>query len=229
MKVLSIEGRAGFLKETEAELTSSSASFAGGFALIKQKGAASYFDGLKDSTITGGLDLPVGAPVWLDKFSNADDNPLEEGDIVQPWTQDVACWITDTPDALSEGEVDLTSQCDQINGEKDIRGDQQITETGTINGFYESTSDMQKDIRGLFTDQIIHSGTNITFKPRQKDQNFWYWLTYRKMTEVGEVELTVIRKLRISGYSAGKQSSGGVPFNFNYTTLKSWDYQKVIA
>ena len=79
MKVSSKEGRSGFLKDTGEELTSTTATFKGGWGIITAKGATSYFDGAVDSSIEGGKALDVGCPVYIKAFSQADDNPLEKG------------------------------------------------------------------------------------------------------------------------------------------------------
>lgn len=229
MKINSIEGRSGFLVEREAELTNTTSSFGGGFALITQKGAVSYFDTLKDDSVEGGEALPVGCPVWLDAWATQEKCPLKEGDACMPWDMRISCWTTDCPDSAQEGEVDLTSQCNRIAGEKEIVGDGNVTETGTINGFYDSRNEMQAAITGLFHDRVIHDGSKVTYVPRQKDQVFWHFFKYREMREVGEIERTIIRRMRISQFTAGQGASGGVPFNFNYTALKTWRYEKVVS
>ena len=44
MKVSSKEGRSGFFKSTGEELTSTTATFKGGWCIITGKGASSFFD-----------------------------------------------------------------------------------------------------------------------------------------------------------------------------------------
>lgn len=229
MKVNSTDGRSGFLIDQEAELTSATVAFSGGFAMITAKGAASHFDTLKDETIEGGEALPVGCPVWLEAWDSQANNPLKEGDSCTPWDMRISCWTTDCPESAQEGEVDLTSQCNLIAGEKEIIGDGNITETGTINGFYDSKNQMQAALAGLFHDRVVHDGDKVTYVPRQKDQVFWHFLKYREMKEIGEIERTVIRKMRITQFTAGQGTSGGVPFNFNYSTLKTFRYERKVS
>lgn len=110
-KITIRDGRSGFLSEG-TELTSTSETFDGGFCLIKAKGATSYFDTIVDNAIEGGRALDVDEPVYIEAFSTSEDNPLEEGDIVIPFDMRVSCWTTDCPNNASEGQLDLTSQCD---------------------------------------------------------------------------------------------------------------------
>lgn len=232
MKVNNVEGRSGFLVPG-TELTSTSESFAGGFCLIKAKGATSYFDTVVDDSIEGGRALEVDMPVWIDAFSDAESNPLEEGDIVIPFDMRVSCWTTDCPNSVSEGTVDVTSQCDWLDGKKDIRRDNNPTESGTISGYYETDSEMQRAIEQLFRPSITHEGkgesAKITFVPRSKENQFWHFLVTRSTETVGEVERTIIRKMAITGFTADVPNSGYVPFNFNYTTCASYGYDREIS
>jgi len=227
MKVQATDGRSSFLEEA-TELTPSTTAFAGGWGMITALGASSYFDTLKDSDITGGVALKVGCPVLLPAWTNG-NCPLLEGDKVLSFEQKVTCWTTDCPQGMSEGEVDQTTQCDIIEGRKDIVGDGNITETGTINGLFNSLSEQQRELEGLFADRIIEKGGKITLIPRQKNKVFWHLFCYREMKDSGEVEVYRIRKMRISGVTEGQAQSGNTPFNFNYTTLARWNYEKTVA
>lgn len=232
MKVNYVEGKSGFLVPG-TELTSVSESFAGGFCIIKAKGATSYFDTVKDSSVEGGRALDTDMPVWIDAFSEVAGNPLEEGDVVIPFDMKVSCWTTDCPNNVSEGTVDVTSQCDWLAGRKDIRRDGNRSESGTINGYYETDSEMQNSIERLFRPTIKHEGkgesAKITYIPYTQDNQFWHFLVTRVTNTVGEVEKTVIRKMAITGFTADSPSSGYVPFNFNYTAMASFNYEREVS
>ena len=47
--------------------------------------------------------------------------------------------------------------------------------------------------------------------------------------ERGEVEKTVIRKMAITGFTADSPNSGYVPFNFNYTAMASFNYEREVS
>lgn len=232
MKVNNVDGRSGFLVP-DTEITSTSESFGGGFCLIKSKGATSYFDTVVDSSIEGGGALEVDMPVWIDAFSESASNPLEEGDVVIPFDMRVSCWTTDCPNNVSEGTVDVTSQCDWLAGRKDIRRDNNATESGTINGYYETDSEMQEAIERLFRPTIVHEGkgesAKITYIPKTQDNQFWHFLITRATDVVGEVEKTVIRKMSITGFTADVPNNGYVPFNFNYTTCDGYTYEREVS
>lgn len=232
MKVQSKEGRSGFFR-FGTEIDSDSASFAGGFCLIKAKGAASYFDTLKDAEITNGKALEAGMPIYIEAFSSQENNPLAEGDVVIPLEKKVSCWTTDCPSSMAEGEVDMTSQCDIILGKRDIQGDGNFTETGTINGYYDTESEMQRDLEGHFHHAIEHKGTGdsmkVTYVPRDNSENLWHWFTTREMTGVGEIETTLIREMHITQISASQPTSGAIPFSFNYSTMQSFNYRKEVT
>ena len=231
-KVNNVEGKSGFLIEG-TELTSTSESFAGGFCLIKAKGATSYFDTIVDSSVEGGLALDVEMPVWIEAFSQTDDNPLQEGDVVIPFDMAVSCWTTDCSNNVSEGTVDVTSQCDWLKGKKDIRRDNNPTESGTINGYYETDSEMQRAIEAIFRPTIQHKGkgetAKITYVPKTQNNQFWHFLITRTTTTVGEIERTIIRKMAITGYTEDVPNNGYVPFNFNYTTNDAYYYDREIS
>lgn len=232
MKVNYNEGRSGFFSLAKENLTISSASFEGGFVLVKAKGATSYFDAIKDTTIIGGVAIDTETPVYLDGWKSAEDNPLAEGDVVVAMNPSISCWTTDSPYSPSEGEIDRTSQCDFINHRKDISGDGVITETGTINGYYETEASIQREIEARFTDTIEHTyaengAVKVTMRPQSNSEPMWHFMI-TKNADPGDVLITKIRLMRISGYSAGLPSSGAVPFNFNYTTLKSFSYNREI-
>ena len=232
MKVNKTEGRSGFLVPG-TELTSTSESFAGGFCIIRSKGASSWFDTLVDPSIEGGQPLDVDMPVYIEAFSGLEDNPLEEGDVVVPFDMRISCWTTDCANNVSEGTVEITTQCDWMMGRKDVRRDGNPTESGTINGYYETDSDMQRAIEKLFRKQIVDTGASgqkkVTFVPRTEDNQFWHFLVVRETNTVGDVERTLIRKMAITGFTADHPQSGYVPFNFNYTTCDSYDYSREVG
>lgn len=231
-KVNYTEGRSGFLVPA-TELTSMSESFAGGFCLIKAKGATSHFDSCVDAEVEGGKALEVDMPVWLDAWSESGSNPLEEGDVVVPFDMHTSCWTTDCANSVSEGTVEVTSQCDWLAGRKDIRRDGNITESGTISGYYMTDSEMQRAIEALFSATIEHSGkgeqAKITYVPRTEDNQMWHFLVVRETSTVGEVERTIIRKMAISGFTADVPSNGYVPFNFSYTSMARYNYAREVS
>lgn len=230
MKTMATDGRSGFCKELP-EVTKATANFAGGFGLIKEKAAtASYFDTLRDAAVSKGEVLPIGAVVKVPAWESAAASPLAEGDIFIPIDMSASCWTTDVAAGAQEGSVDLTTQCDVIAGKKDVQGDGNITDTGTINGLFRTDSPMQRTLEGLFRPRIVDDGSGkVTFIARQKNQTFWHWFTYREMTEVGETEITLFRRMRIAQISQGQPASGGVPFNFNYETQETYQYEEVIS
>ena len=232
MKVKSTEGKSGFLIPG-TELTSTSESFAGGFCIIRSKGASSWFDTLVDAAIEGGRALDVDMPVYIDAFASVSDNPLEEGDVVIPFDMSVSCWTKDCANNASMGTEDVSDQCDYRAGRRDNRPDGLPSESGTINGWYETDSRMQRAIEALFRAQIVHSGTKaerkITYMPRSQDAKFWHFLVIRETTTVGEVERTLIRNMTISGFSADESYPNYIPFNFNYTTNSSFDYSREVG
>lgn len=228
MKANYSEGRSGFFKKGEA-ITKTTANFAGGFCLIEAKGATSYFDTLKDESIAEGKSLDVGMPVLLSAWSSSEENPLKEGDSVIPLEMALSCWTTDCPVSYSEGSIDRTSQCDIVAGVKDLVGDGVVTESGSISGYYESDSEMQRFIEDNFIASIIDKDTKKTYVPIKKDKRYLHWFKTRETTASGETETTLIREMLITGFSAGQPTSGSTPFNFNYTTIKSFNYRKVIA
>lgn len=228
MKVSAIDGRSGFCKKAAAEITIETAVFAGGFGFITAKGASSYFDTLLDSTLSEGKALVVGAPVRLPAWEATAGNPLAEGDKVLPFSMDISCWTTDCPVAPQEGELDQTTQCDRMEGRKNLAGDGIISESGTINGLFETDSELQRELEGLFRTRVVEKNEKITMVPRNSNKQFWHFFVYREMTEAGEVEISIFRKLRIPQLNAGQAASGNTPFNFNYTTLESWQYETTV-
>lgn len=228
MKANYTEGRSGFFKEGEI-LTNSALSFGGGFCIIKSKGATSYFDTLKDTSIKGAKNLEVGMPIFLKAWTSSELCPLKEGDEVIPIEMHMSCWTTDCPASYSEGSIDRTSQCDIALGKKDLAGDGNISESGTINGYYESESEMQRFIEDNFITRIIDKDDKVSLVPINKNKTYWHWFKTREENASGEVETTLIRKIIISGFSAGQPSSGATPFNFSYTTLESYNYSKEVA
>ena len=227
MKVKAIDGRSGFCEEAAENLDSTTAIFAGGYGFIKAKGTASYFDTLLDSAIVGGKALTVGAVVKLPGWAESASNPLTEGDEVVPVSMEHSCWSTDCPVSSQEGELNQTTQCDHIAGRQDLRGDGVVTESGTINGLFMTDSEMQRQIEGLFRNRIIDKGGKVTLVPRT-EKVFWHFFIFREMTDEGEIEVTIFRKMRIPQVSEGQPTSGNTPFNFNYTTLETWQYERTI-
>lgn len=229
MKINRIEGRSGFCKEMEAPLTSSSESFAGGFGLIAAKGASSYFSTIVDASVEDGKELEVGMPVYLKAWSSQEDNPLEEGDEVLPWNMSLSCWTTDCAYAPSQGTIDGTTQCDLVAGRKDIKLDGNVAESGSINGLYETESEMISEFEGLFANRIIDGADKKTWVPVKSDKVYWHWFRTREVTLVGEVEKTIIRKMVVTGITESQPTSGYIPFNFNYTTLESYQYEREVS
>lgn len=226
MKIQATDGRSSFLQPGD-KITNSTASFAGGWCMLLKLGASSYFDTLKDTSITDGVTLKKGCPVLLPAWASG-SNPLSEGDEVIPLTEKVTCWTKDCPQGMSEGEIDQTTQCDIIEGRKDIVGDGNISDTGTINGLFDSGSEAQRELEGIFTDRIIDKDGKITLIPRKKDQTYLHLFCYRKMTDAGEVEVYRIRRMRITGVTEGQAENGNTPFSFNYSTLERWNYERTI-
>lgn len=229
MRVSAIDGRSGFCKKAADVITIETAKFEGGFGFITAKGASSYFDTLLDDSLAEGKALIVGAPVRLPAWDVVGKNPLAEGDKVVSISMDISCWTTDCPVAPQEGELDQTTQCDRIAGRKRLRGDGIISESGTINGLFETDSDLQRELEGMFRTRVVEKGGKITLVPRDSSKTFWHFFVYREMTEAGEVEIIVFRNLRIPQLTEGQAASGNTPFNFNYTTLESWQYENTIA
>lgn len=229
MKVSSQEGRSGFFKETSEELTSESASFGGGWGIITGKGATSYFDSVVDDSIENGKALDVGNPVYIPAFSDAESNPLEEGDMVAIYEMSVSCWTTDRNYSPSEGEVDVTSQCDEIAGKRDVRPDGNITETGTVNGYYETESEMIDVMTSFFTPVITDSDGKLTLSNPPKEKTLWTFLKIRETDTVGEIEKTIIRRQKISGLTLGSSQNGYFSFNYNYSTLESYEYRRKVG
>lgn len=228
MNTSAIDGRSGFCKNAAEELTIETAIFKGGFGFITAKGAASYFDTLKDASLSKGKALVVGAPVKLPAWETTAGNPLASGDKVMPFSMDISCWTTDCPLSSQEGELDQTTQCDRIAGRKKLAGDGIYSESGTINGLFQTDSDMQRELEGLFRTRIVEKNDKITMIPRDSNKQFLHFFIYREMADAGEVEITIFRKMRIPQLSAGQAASGNTPFNFNYTTLETWQYEKTI-
>ena len=228
MNTSAIDGRSGFCKDAAAELTIETAVFAGGFGFITAKGASSYFDTLKDAALLKGKALVVGAPVELPAWETTAGNPLVSGDKVMPFTMDISCWTTDCPVSSQEGELDQTTQCDRIAGRKKLAGDGIYSESGTINGLFQTDSEMQRELEGLFRTRIVAKAGKVTMLPRDSNKQFMHFFIYREMTEAGEVEITLFRKMRIPQISAGQAATGNTPFNFNYTTLESWQYENTV-
>jgi hypothetical protein len=228
MNTSAIDGRSGFCKDAAAELTIQTAVFAGGFGFITAKGASSYFDTLKDAALLKGKALVVGAPVELPAWETTAGNPLTDGDKVMPFSMDISCWTTDCPVSSQEGELDQTTQCDKIAGRKKLAGDGIYSESGTINGLFQTDSEMQREIEGLFRTRIVAKAGKVTMLPRDSNKQFMHFFIYREMAEAGEVEITLFRKMRIPQISAGQAATGNTPFNFNYTTLESWQYENTV-
>ena len=229
MKVSSKEGRSGFFKVTDEELTSTTATFKGGWGIITAKGATSYFDGAVDSSIEGGKALDVGCPVYIKAFSQVNDNPLEEGDTVETYDASVSCWTTDRNYSPSEGEVDVTSQCDEIRGKRDLRGDGNISESGSVSGYYETDSEMIDVMASFFAPVITDKDGKLTLSNPPKEKTLWTFLIIRETDTVGEIEKTIIRKQKISGLTLGSSQSGYFSFNYNYSTLESYEYRRKIS
>lgn len=227
MKIQATDGRSGFIKLGD-KVDSSTATFKGGFCFIKAKGTASHFDQLKDSALADGIELPVGAVTRLPSWDKSADNPLTEGDEATEISMDISCWTTDCPASAQEGEVVVTTQCDVIAGRRAVQGDGVVVETGTINGLFYTDSEMQRELEGLFRNRIIDDGGKVTLVPRSR-KDFWHFFTYREMSDAGEVEITLFRRMFIPQINAGQPASGSTPFNFNYTTLESWQYEETIA
>lgn len=233
MKINGLDGRSGFCKLSETAISKSTVTFAGGYVFIAGKGPESYFDTLVDATVKGGVALPVGAVVRLDAWETAETSPLKEGDTCTAIEMDVSSWTKDCPAGSQEGEIDYTTQEDHVAGRKDLRGDDNITETGTINGLYDTASDMQRELEGLFIPRIVDTGKGatrkVTYIPRQKGKTYWHWFTYHEMSDEGEVEVTLFRKLRISSISAAQPETGTIPFSFNYTMLDHYQYERTVS
>lgn len=227
MKLVSIDGRSGFCQPGDS-LTAESATFKGGFVFIRAKGTGSHFDTLLDDSIDGAKALPVGAVVKLPAWDKSEDNPLISGDEAESIGMEISCWTTDCPASMQEGEVVESTQCDIINGRRAVRGDGIVVESGTANGLYDTDSEMQRELEGLFRNRIIHKDDKVSLRPR-KQKDFWHWFKYREMTDAGEVEVTLFRRMFIPQISAGQPTSGSIPFSFNYTTLETWQYEETIA
>ena len=171
----------------------------------------------------------MGCPVYIKAFSQVDDNPLEEGDTVEIYDASVSCWTTDRNYSPSEGEVDVTSQCDEIRGRRDLRGDGNISESGSVNGYYETDSEMIDVMASFFAPVITDKDGKLTLSNPPKEKTLWTFLIVRETDTVGEIEKTIIRKQKISGLTLGSSQSGYFSFNYNYSTLESYEYRREIS
>lgn len=229
MKISAKDGRSGFLK-LGTELTKTSAKFDGGWVLIKAKAkTGSYFDTLMDASIIGGKALPVGAWLKLDAWETAAATPLKEGDVVIPAELKLTCWTTDVPNSASRSTGDRTTQCDLIEGRRDVFLEDQVSDSGTINGLYNTASEMQRDLEGNFRSRTIAAAGKATWIPKQEGVPVWHDMVRREMTEAGEVEITLIRKMMITSVDEGQPASGNIPFNFGYETLESQQFEELVA
>lgn len=230
MKLQGKEGRSGFVDLTGTPITKQTAAFEGGIVQITKKAViGSYFDTLKDDQIINGQSLPVGAFFKLDSFDAIGDNPLTEGDEVVLAVMNISCWTTDIPNSASRSVVDQTTQCDWINGSRDIFLDKEVTETGTINGLFMTDSEMQRVLEGIFTHRSIEDGGKATWIPQQNGDPLYFWHTRREMSEIGEKEITIYRKIMVTSFEAGQPASGNVPFNFGYETMWRQQREEVIT
>lgn len=228
MKATFKDGRSSILVPGE-EITSTSESYAGGWVRIAALGASSYFDTLKDSGIEGGEAVKVGDIIRLKAFGDGVTNPLSTGDKVVALEAKVTCWTTDCNNGFTEGTIDLTTQCDIINNRRDIVGDGNVQDTGTINGLFDTNSELQREMEGMFTRRIISKNGKITAIDKKKDQEIIHLFCYKEQKDAGDVQVYRIRRMRVSGLSEGQPSNGATPFNYNYETLESWNYEETVA
>lgn len=230
MKPSGQDGLFAFVSQGTA-LTSSSATFAGGFARISKVGAASAFDALKDAAIAGGVALSVLDIIHLAAWAELANNPLEEGDECIPLTVDLddSSWVTDRGRSMSRDLQDKTSQGDVRKGKRAYGLGPVQTESGSISGMYAIGSVIQRDIDSHFTERVIDDGTKKTKMPITHT-SFLTALCYRETTVAGETEIWLFRDLWIQGVDdAGLPLNGNVPFNFGYTVQWKQQYERTIA
>lgn len=229
IKIDGQDGKFGFVTKG-AELDNASAAYAGGFAQITAKGAASYFDTLKDDTIEGGEALEVGDIVYLPSWSEA-GSVLTAGDTCVPLTVDFdgSSWVTDRGRSASRDLADNTSQGDIAASKRSFREGGLQNDTGSISGYYADGAAIQREIDSHFTIRIIDDGTKKTKVP-VKSGSFLTAFCYRETSTVGETEIWIFREMYIQSIDdTGSPMNGNVPFNFSYTTSWKRQYERTIA
>lgn len=211
-------------------LDNTSAAFAGGFGKITAKGAASAFDDLVDGAIERGEALAVGDVVHLEEWAAVENNPLNEGDTVEPFTLDVddAAWVTDVGRSTNRDLNDNTSQGNVKKGERSFALSPLHNESGSISGFFAVGSTIQREIDSRFTVRTVDAAGKKTKIPI-KSESFLTALCYHETTVSGEVEVWLFRKMHIQSIDdAGKPMTGNVPFNFGYTVEWKRQYERTI-
>lgn len=223
------DGMFAFITEGTA-IDHASATFAGGFARITAKAAAaSYFDGLKDSSIAGGEALDVEdiilLPAWV-----AEGNPLTDGDTVVPFSfeMDDSCWVTDRGRSMTRDLQDKTSQGNVLKGEREYGLSPLQNETGSISGMYAIGSSVQRSIDSQFTIRVVDAGTKKTKVPIQAGR-FMTVLRYYESSIAGDIEIFVFRRMIIQSVDdAGIPQNGVIPYNFGYTVEWKRQYEHTV-
>lgn len=200
-------------------LDSTSATFAGGFCRIESLGAASNFDGVKDSSIVDGEDPQVGTVVYLAAWAELASNPLAEGDTATPLVLDDedACWVTDRGRSVSRNVFDKTTQCQAKRGEREYSYNANGDETGSISGLYAIGSDWQREIDSRFIERTIDDGAGKLTRVARKSTPLLTAFSYRETTVAGEQEIWLFRTLYVTSVTTDAPQDGSVGFNFNYT------------
>ena len=84
-------------------------------------------------------------------------------------------------------------------------------------------------ITSFFTPVITDADGKLTLSSPPKEKTLWTFLKIRETDTVGEVEKTIIRRQKISGLTLGSAQSGYFSFNYNYSTLESYEYRREIS
>ena len=76
---------------------------------------------------------------------------------------------------------------------------------------------------------ITDKDGKLTLSNPPKEKTLWTFLIVRETDTVGEIEKTIIRKQKISGLTLGSSQSGYFSFNYNYSTLESYEYRREVS
>jgi len=204
-------GKDGFLYliTRGAEKTAVTATDAG-FAIITGKAEASGFRA-KDATIEGGKDVEVNDLVYL-----LGDEVLVAGDSYIPITLDLIGGATDVSSSGSKDKYEDTSQEDVADGVRSYSEGALVAKSGTVNGYFDTDNETQRNVENHFGTIILDDGANVTKKERISGV-LETMLSYRETTEVGEVEVWEYKPMIVDSMDKSKPMDGNVPFNFNYT------------
>ena len=211
-------------------LTAESAVFVGGPCRIETLGAASYFDGLKDSSISGGSDPEVGDVVFLPAWEAVLGNVLEEGDTVTPIIlSEDGCWVTDRGRSASRNVMDKTTQCNAKKGEREYSYNANGDETGSISGLYAIGSEWQREIDSRFISRVVDDGEGKITRVARKNTALMTAFSYRETTVAGEQEVWLFRNLFVTSVTTDAPQDGSVGFNFNYTAGWRQQVERIVS